>query len=93
MRTFHCLKQTTGQKVPSSNSLQKIRLRCPKGILPELACDVTKSRIIAKVICASFILRFTFHLIWVSMVASDVHGKGGLIFQEQLKKILVTMSD
>lgn len=44
-------------------------------ILPELACDVTKSRITAKVIWVSLILRLTFHLIWVSMTASDVHGK------------------
>lgn len=44
-------------------------------ILPELACDVTKSKITAKVIWASLILRLTFHLIWVSMTARDVHGK------------------
>lgn len=42
--------------------------------LPELARDVTKSRITAKVIWASLILRLTFHLIWVSMTAADVHG-------------------
>lgn len=44
-------------------------------ILPELACDVTKSKITAKVIWASLNLRLTFHLIWVSMTAAEVHGK------------------
>lgn len=44
-------------------------------LLPELACVVTKSRITAKVTWTSLILRLTFHLIWVSMTARDVHGK------------------
>lgn len=38
-------------------------------VLPELARDVTKSRITAIVIWASLILLLTFHLIWVSMTA------------------------
>lgn len=55
------------------NRVQKSQdLNCT---LPELACDVTKSKITAIVIWASLILRFTFHLIWVSMTARDVHGK------------------
>lgn len=44
-------------------------------ILPELVCDVTKRRITAKVMWASVILRFTFHLIWVSMTARSIHHK------------------
>ena len=51
----------------------------PDHRLPALACDATKSRITAIAIWASLILRFTFHLIWVSMTAAqsdsqcDVH--------------------
>lgn len=60
-------------------------------ILPELACDVTKSRITAKVIWASLILRLTFHLIWVSMTARDVHGKVDSLFNlEQLIRLATT---
>lgn len=60
-------------------------------ILPELACDVTKSRITAKVIWASLILRFTFHLIWVSMAARDIRGKWIQFFNvEQLIRLATT---
>lgn len=38
--------------------------------LPELACEVTKSIIIAKVSCASLNLLLTFHLMWVSMAVA-----------------------
>ena len=51
---------------------------------------MTKSRIIAKVICASLILRFTFHLIWVSMTAADVHGICGLTFRDQQNRIITS---
>lgn len=44
-------------------------------VLPELACDVTKSRITATATWASLNLGLTFHLIWVSMAAGDVRGK------------------
>ena len=56
-----------GSKLASTNFCSRV--------LPELARVVTKSRITAKVIWASLILRLTFHLIWVSMTARDVHGK------------------
>lgn len=54
-------------------------------ISPELACDVIKRRITDKVIWTSLILRLTFHLIWVSMTARDVHGKVGSLFQQLIR--------
>lgn len=63
--------QREKKKVMSAGLLQTVSNKSHSCILPELACDVTKNRITAKVIWASLILRLTFHLIWVSMTASQ----------------------
>lgn len=65
---------------------QKRKKKAPHScISPELACDVIKRRITDKVIWTSLILRLTFHLIWVSMTARDVHGKVGSLFQQLIR--------
>lgn len=69
-----------GEKLFSAALLQSVSTKAHSCISPELACDVTKRRISVKVIWASLILRLTFHLIWVSMTARDVHGKSGFTF-------------
>lgn len=85
---------TKEKKFSSAAQLQTVSTTKKKPhscILPELACDVTKSRITAKVIWASLILRLTFHLIWVSMTARDVHGKWiHFVNLEQLIRLATT---